>query len=40
MSLNEKPNLEPLPQSGSAGVILDRRYLPGRADTTATIMGV
>jgi hypothetical protein len=37
MSLNKKPNLEPLPQSGSAGVILDRRYLPPPEDKDGKI---
>jgi uncharacterized membrane protein len=36
-SLNAMPNLEPLPQSGSAGVILDRRYLPPPEDKDGKI---
>jgi hypothetical protein len=37
MSLNEKPNLEPLPQSGSAGVINDGHYLPPPEDKDGKI---
>src|SRR6266576_742171 len=31
-ALNEKPNAEPLPAAGSAGVILNGRYLPPPED--------